>query len=385
MLALCSGVLAAGTATSKGTVRINPKDGAEMVWVPDGWDVATLQRVFDYKGDVNAVAFTPNGKLMAVALSGGTVYVYKLRNDQIVVKYDSFRAGSVSFAEGDGIYTLAFAPDNRTLIVGGQDCLERWDVLRGKPIWRHRQRDYTYPKKYGRVSVGVNCLSVSPRMDLIAGVVIIPGSCADGTEVRLWSYKTGKIVSRPTSYHDVYETPANSVAFLNISELLVDDLGTMTVLGAYDGKVRRRLKHSETDLSQEMTLSVDRRYAAIGAWELYELWDMRLRRLICRRSVEATYGADTVSLSPDTRLVVTSADTGTGYRSDRYRHQKLESNSLAYQIGIWESRSGRLLQILPGGRLAVFAPKGNLLVTGGTIPSESRKLRVWLVKSGIRH
>ncbi|MHB1458996.1 MAG: formylglycine-generating enzyme family protein [Armatimonadota bacterium] len=37
ILALCSGVFAAGTATSKGAVRINPKDGAEMVWVPAGW------------------------------------------------------------------------------------------------------------------------------------------------------------------------------------------------------------------------------------------------------------------------------------------------------------------------------------------------------------
>ncbi|MHB1457568.1 MAG: hypothetical protein ACYC0V_11705 [Armatimonadota bacterium] len=36
ILALCSGVFAAGTATSKGAVRINPKDGAVMVWVPVG-------------------------------------------------------------------------------------------------------------------------------------------------------------------------------------------------------------------------------------------------------------------------------------------------------------------------------------------------------------
>ena len=34
ILVFCSGVFAAGTMTSKGVVRINPKDGAEMVWVP---------------------------------------------------------------------------------------------------------------------------------------------------------------------------------------------------------------------------------------------------------------------------------------------------------------------------------------------------------------
>ncbi|MHB1457566.1 MAG: formylglycine-generating enzyme family protein [Armatimonadota bacterium] len=36
LLVVCSGVFAAGTATSKGAVKINPKDGAVMVWVRAG-------------------------------------------------------------------------------------------------------------------------------------------------------------------------------------------------------------------------------------------------------------------------------------------------------------------------------------------------------------
>lgn len=36
MLALCSGVFAAETVPLKGMVRINPKDGVVMVWVPAG-------------------------------------------------------------------------------------------------------------------------------------------------------------------------------------------------------------------------------------------------------------------------------------------------------------------------------------------------------------
>ena len=37
ILVLCSGVFAAGTTLPKGSMTINPKDGAVMVWVPAGW------------------------------------------------------------------------------------------------------------------------------------------------------------------------------------------------------------------------------------------------------------------------------------------------------------------------------------------------------------
>ena len=72
-----------------------------------------LLREFERQpGPINAVAFSPDGELAAVASTDGTARVYRVK--------DGTRAGTLPCAQGP-LFSLAFHPDGKQVAVGGLD------------------------------------------------------------------------------------------------------------------------------------------------------------------------------------------------------------------------------------------------------------------------
>jgi WD40 repeat protein len=97
------------------------------------WEVATgaeRWRVTDFIAPVNAIAFNPNGRTLAVALgqTANTVDVYDVTTGDGVLTLIG-HAGSVN--------TMAFSPDGETMLTGSEDkTLELWDMTNGQPLRR---------------------------------------------------------------------------------------------------------------------------------------------------------------------------------------------------------------------------------------------------------
>jgi WD40 repeat protein len=150
---------------------------------------------------VNAVAFSPDGRLIAVQhkreeAAGATVEVRRLRSDTTVY--------SKTLAGGPG--ELAFTRDGRVLVASACCAtVVAWDARSGEQRLRVAASDQA------------NTFAVSPNSQLVAA-----GST--GGRVRLWDLDTGK--SRGA---------ATKVAGANINQLAISPDGRLLAVGAFDG------------------------------------------------------------------------------------------------------------------------------------------------------
>lgn len=144
------------TGEADGSVKLrNPETGEVREIVPTGLGV-------------NAVAFSPDGNLLAIGLQGDpAVTVWDEKKQDVRFKL----AGHAP----NGTFSVAFSPNGKTLATCGSDSLTRlWDVATGKEL--RQLKGHTQ---------GVDHLAYSPDGKTIATVSF------DKT-LKLWDPETGK-------------------------------------------------------------------------------------------------------------------------------------------------------------------------------------------------
>jgi len=283
--------------------------------------------------NVNAVAFSPDGKL---ALSGSRDKTLKLWEVSSGREIRTFKGHSSS------INAVVFSPDGKLALSGSYDnTLKLWQVDSGREI-----RTFKGPSHW------VKAVAFSPD-----GKLALSGS-KDNT-LKLWQVSSGREI-RTFKGHS---WSVNAVAFSPDGKLALSGSGdhTLKLWQVLSGREIRTFRgHSEGVNS--IAFSPDGKLALSGSYDhTLKLWQVDSGREI-RTFKGHSDEVSSVAFSPDGKLAL--------------------SGSSDYTLKLWQVDSGREIRTFKGHSSHVwavaFSPDGKLALSG----SFDKTLKLWQVDSG---
>src|SRR5579883_1950949 len=373
------------------------------IWEVRQWDIAIGREgkrlARKTTGQIAEVAFSPNGKLLAVGECG------KNWDTPCPIQlWDMDGAKEVRTLRGlKGWASFAFSPDGKSLIAAGS--LERtvyvWDANTGKELRRLRGDPWTPINGFLMCADGKTLVSNyqsehSLRVwDLVSGKEVLSSGDAvcpvvsvsfspdgrlmatgsyDGV-IRLWDVAEKKVMWRfrqdPSWLASVQFSPDGR-------KLAAAGLHETKILDAASGKTLQRIKGTKDRYATICSLVWSSDGKVLAGWLREQrrlcLWDAgtgaELRRLDCGET-----SINALAFSPDSKTLAAAGGTfGRG-------------NCLL----LWETATGRLWRsLVPRHTLhgVVFSPDGRMLAASGRRSQlagdslEDREITVWEVASG---
>lgn len=284
--------------------------------------------MFGLESAANAVAFSPDGRLLAVGVGDGSVRLLEVLGRREVAFFRGHTGGTNA---------VAFSPDGRLLATGGGDGTAKvWDASSGREVLTlngHRN--------------AVNCLAFSHD-----GTVLATGS--RDSSVRLWRVSDGE-QARLLGGHagEVYSTAfspgGRTVAVRSGLALKLWEASGAGEATTVTATVRR------VDAAA-VAFSPDGRLLAESAYDEVALWDVATLKRV--KSFEGhAGGVHALAFAPDGGTLATAGEDGA--------------------LRLWEARTGQISATIMGHTDAVralaFSPDGKTLATAGA----DRTVRLW--------
>jgi len=344
---------------------------------PSKWsilDVATRHQIGRLFSDPGPLAFSPDGKLLAILGDDlHSVQIMDLATQSTVGT--SIPAGTAQYSPA-----VAFRPDGKVIAVNGRNSVSFWDIAHQHPTGTP-------------IAVTANNLTFSPNGKILA-TIRAPGTAGFANEIDLWdvasgqqlgsaltigSTLTGGMAFSPDST-TLATADGASVSFWNVAisrqigATLNGAAGPIAlssngqVLGAtvrqgngtWDAGLWSIATHRETGRvlmyssasSTRVTavaISPDGKTLAVGGQENAgtQLWDIAARRRMATVRVPGDFGIDALAFSPDGKYLAIAAG---GYTRlwDTQRHRVTGSPMI--------SRGGvTSIGFSPDGRIIAFA------------------------------
>ena len=304
------------------------------------WNVVTRRHITNLESPadpgivVNAVAFSHDGKTLAIGNRQGTTEIWNLATRQTV---------GPLLASTSAVESIAFSPDGQTLATGSDDgTVHLWDTALESPFTSSRN---------------VHSIAFNPVSGNLAAIVT-----DHPRQLQLWNILTGQ---RTGTVPSSGGGGVGSAAF--------SPHGKTLALGKNDGTVQlwdvatrrqigRRLPYSGDTQGASETVSLafspDGRALATASFDCGEaqLWNVATQRLIGTFSTDSDT-IDTVAISPDGKLLATGADEGTTRLWNVAKHQ---------QVGAPMNSADPVDSI-------AFSPDGKVLAAG----YDNGEVRLW--------
>jgi len=281
-------------------------------------------------GRVNAIAFSPDGEILASGGGDKTIKLWALKTGKQIITL----SGHLS-----GVNAIAFSPDGKILASASTDnTVKLWDTSTGMPL-------HTLIGHSGWVS----SVAFSPDGQTIAS------SSYDNT-IKLWDTNTGELRQTLIGHSSWVFAVAFSPDGQTIASGSFDN--TIKLWNAITGEKKQSLTGQSLRV-RSLAFSPDGQILASGTGEgTIELWD-----LIGDRIQNTLHGhSDAVSaiaFSPDGQTIASSGDS---------------------TIKIWDATTGVLLDTLTGHLDTVdavaFSPRSQFLASG----SNDNTIKIWPIE-----
>ncbi len=278
-------------------------------------------------GNINAIAVSPDGQTLASG-SFGTIRVWNLKTGKLIRTINAVHSKK-------WVRTLAIAPDNRTLVSGGDDNnVSVWNLKTGKAI-------FTMSGHKG----GVNAVAISRDGQVLA-------SASDDKTVCLWNLKTGSRM-RTLGGHGAQ---VNALVFSRDGQTLVSasDDKTIRLWNFKVGRLKAILRGHAGPV-KALAISNDGQTLASGSSDnTIRIWNIKESKYI--RSLDGhSSWVRTLAISPDGKTLVSGGA----------------------KVIVWNLRRGKEKTDLLGHSMFVtsiaITPDGKSIITG----SHDETLKIW--------
>ncbi|MCC5626430.1 NB-ARC domain-containing protein, partial [Nostoc sp. CHAB 5715] len=284
-------------------------------------------------GSILSVAFSPDGKLLAIASVNDKTYLWQVADSKSLFTLTGHTSP---------VWSVAFSPDGQALASGSDDqTVKLWDVRDGKclkTLHGHTNR--------------VRSVVFSPDGHTLA-------SASEDQTVKLWDVRDGKCLK---TLHG-HTNWVWSVAFSPDGNTLASgsDDKTLKLWDVHDGTCLKTLQ-GHANWVRSVAFNPDGNTLASGSDDkTLKLWDVHNGK--CLKTLQGhTNWIPSVAFSPDGQTLASGSDDKT--------------------VKLWDVHNGKCLKTLCGHTNWVwsvaFSPDGQTLASG----SDDKTVKLWDVHNG---
>ena len=291
-----------------GNMQYSP-DGKELavasdkgVWIYDARSGAEVALLSGHNGEVKAITYSPDGKMLASAGRDETVRLWNPKTGENLA----------TLTGHDGLVTgVAFSPDGKRLFSGSGDATVRlWSAETHDQLW---SSDTPQRGKRAPMVRDVFGFETAPGpFDVLAfrwvlavayspdGQTLASSGSSDGT-VQLWDVESGTHTRTLKGHTDTVRTLAFSPDGKTLVSGSKDD--TLRMWDTNTGRMLRKLAGHSNDL-KSVAFSGDGKMIASGSEDAtVRLWDAKTGRFLPTLRGHS-WGVEAVAFSPDAKTVV---------------------------------------------------------------------------------